>query len=450
MRHPRLAAAVLAGCTLLTVLPATVSAQGWLDRVKKKAKETIQQRADQATDSVTNAAFDKAEHVVKCVTSDKTCIKNAQAAGQAVAVVNAQGQAVSTVDSANAIAAANGATGSLATGGATAAPAAAGATAAAAPSQPPGVGAWLNYDFIPGDRVLFFDDFSGDHVGDLPTHEDITQGNATVVDINGTKYFRSATRVTMWITLPEVLPQRFTIEADFHGPHANPLDIYLGDGGKQLNLWCYQDAAGVSGSGPNGDKRSTQNAQGITDKDIVHCRFMVDGGYAKVYLNNQRLGQLNGLVFTHTNKIKVEVPSVNEEYGGALLTNFRVAEGGKPLYDALAASGRVTTHGILFATGSATIQGESTPTLAEIGQMLKAHPDLKLEIDGHTDNVGSAASNMTLSDQRAAAVKQYLANNFQIDASRLTSKGFGATKPIAANTTDDGRAQNRRVELVKI
>jgi outer membrane protein OmpA-like peptidoglycan-associated protein len=167
-------------------------------------------------------------------------------------------------------------------------------------------------------------------------------------------------------------------------------------------------------------------------------------------MNEQRLGQLNGLVFSRTQKIRVEVPTVDEEYGGALLTEIRIAEGGKPLYDALAASGRVSTHGILFATGSATIEGESTPTLKEIGDMLEAHPELKLTIEGHTDNVGSAGANQTLSEQRAAAVAQYLESSFQVDASRLATKGYGASKPVASNDTPEGRQQNRRVELVKM
>ena len=81
--------------------------------------------------------------------------------------------------------------------------------------------------------------------------------------------------------------------------------------------------------------------------------------------------------------------------------------------------------------------------------MLKAHPDLKLTIEGHTDNVGDAAANQTLSEQRAAAVAQYLETTYQIDASRLATKGYGATKPVASNDTPEGRQQNRRVELVK-
>jgi outer membrane protein OmpA-like peptidoglycan-associated protein len=396
-------------------------------------------------------------------------MERAAAAGQAVAVTDANGNAVSSADSAAAMDAAtrrlimqsrqavgtDGSAGAAAAG----APAAAGGGMAAgagggdgaAESQPPGVGVWLNYDFVPGDKVLFYDDFADDKVGDLPTHEDVTDGNVTIVDLKGEKYFRTVTSATFWINLPEVLPQRFTIEATFHGPNANPLTFTIGDDGdKSMQVWCYQSSAGVSGSGPNGDKNSHQDATGVTDNDLVHCRFMVDGGYVKSYINEQRLGQLNGLIFSRTKKIKVEVPRVSEEDGGALVTDIRIAEGGKPLYDALAASGRVSTHGILFATGSATIEGESTPTLKEIGDMLKAHPELKLTIEGHTDNVGNAAANQSLSEQRGAAVAQYPDTSYHNAARRLATKGYGASKPVASNDTPEGRQQNRRVELVKM
>jgi outer membrane protein OmpA-like peptidoglycan-associated protein len=145
--------------------------------------------------------------------------------------------------------------------------------------------------------------------------------------------------------------------------------------------------------------------------------------------------------------IVVSVPGNDDEPG--YLSNIRVAAGGKPLYDAIMADGRVATHGILFDTGSDRIRGESKPTLDMIGQMLKDHADLKLTIEGHTDNVGSAASNQTLSDKRAAAVRQFLIANYHVDAGRLASKGLGSTKPAASNDTPEGRQQNRRVELVK-
>ena len=129
-----------------------------------------------------------------------------------------------------------------------------------------------------------------------------------------------------------------------------------------------------------------------------------------------------------------------------LIGNLSINAGGKELCDALA-DGRVSTQGILFDTGSDVIKPHSTPTLEEITSMLKDHADLWLVIEGHTDNADAAAN--LLSEKRAAAVKAYIVRK-GIDASRLESKGLGATKPKVANDTAEGRQTNRRVELVKM
>lgn len=111
--------------------------------------------------------------------------------------------------------------------------------------------------------------------------------------------------------------------------------------------------------------------------------------------------------------------------------------------------GSVALHGILFDTGKATIKPESKAALAPIGELLKNDAALKLEIQGHTDNVGAAAANLKLSQDRAAAVKAYAVSTFSIAQDRLTTAGFGDTKPVGDNKTEAGRTQNRRVELVK-
>ena len=108
----------------------------------------------------------------------------------------------------------------------------------------------------------------------------------------------------------------------------------------------------------------------------------------------------------------------------------------------------MATHGILFDLNSDVIKPESTPTLKEIAAMLQEHPELSLVIEGHTDSVRAANANLALSGKRAAAVKKYLVDR-GIDADRLETKGLGATKPMANNSTAEGRQQNRRVELVK-
>jgi outer membrane protein OmpA-like peptidoglycan-associated protein len=113
-----------------------------------------------------------------------------------------------------------------------------------------------------------------------------------------------------------------------------------------------------------------------------------------------------------------------------------------------AASGTVTLHGVLFETAKTDIQPESNAVLDEVAALLKKDTPLKLKINGHTDNVGAKAANLTLSRGRAAAVKTGLVSR-GIAADRLTAEGYGDTKPVADNGTDEGRRQNRRVELVK-
>jgi outer membrane protein OmpA-like peptidoglycan-associated protein len=129
---------------------------------------------------------------------------------------------------------------------------------------------------------------------------------------------------------------------------------------------------------------------------------------------------------------------------------IRIAGGGRDLYDRLAKDGRIATQGILFATNSDRLRPESTPTLEEIGTMLKDHPELRIAIEGHTDSDGEDAYNQTLSEKRAAAVKAYLIATYGIQDSRLRTAGFGESKPVEDNATPEGKQQNRRVELVRV
>jgi OOP family OmpA-OmpF porin len=115
----------------------------------------------------------------------------------------------------------------------------------------------------------------------------------------------------------------------------------------------------------------------------------------------------------------------------------------------LMAKGSIALHNILFDTGKASLQPASSAALAPVGELLKGNAALKLEIQGHTDKVGSAPGNLKLSQDRAATVKAYLVNTFAIEGGRLTTSGLGDTKPVGDNGTEAGRAQNRRVVLVR-
>jgi OOP family OmpA-OmpF porin len=121
----------------------------------------------------------------------------------------------------------------------------------------------------------------------------------------------------------------------------------------------------------------------------------------------------------------------------------------KKMEQALEKSCRAPVYGIYFESASAAVNPASRPTLQQIAGVMQRHADWTLTIEGHTDSIGGAASNLDLSNRRAAAVKTELTSRFGVAATRLATKGYGLTRPIETNATIEGRARNRRVELVR-
>jgi outer membrane protein OmpA-like peptidoglycan-associated protein len=128
---------------------------------------------------------------------------------------------------------------------------------------------------------------------------------------------------------------------------------------------------------------------------------------------------------------------------------YPTAQAAPQIEQSLKDSGRAEIHGIYFDFGSAAIKPESEPALKEIADAIAKNPTWKLSVEGHTDNVGADAANLDLSKRRAEAVKQALVARYHVDAAKLTTAGYGATRPKEPNDTPEGRARNRRVELVR-
>ena len=428
----RLITVAVAVVATLAAAPTAAHAQSWGDRLKKRAEEAAKRatenRVDQKTTEATNAAMDKAEDTVKCAAGDKKCADDAAKAGKQVETTPAAGGG----------------------SGATAAKGAKGAKGAAASARP-GEGVWANYDFKTGDVPLFVDDFANDEVGSFPRRLEFKGGSIDLVEWQGKRWISAPGSAEFEIPLPQKLPERFTVEFDFAGGGEGTTLAF--DGKTTANDRANGVDVVVLGAS-SGEIRSNDRQAGTeygvrTDEQPVHIALQVDGKYAKLYANERRLANVPNANLGRSNKIYVRIYGWSDN-SPRMMSNFRVMAGGKKLYDALSASGRVATQGIYFDTGSDRIRPESSPTLKEIGTMLKEHPDLRLTIEGHTDNVGSAAANMTLSQQRAEAVKAALVSSYGVDADRLEAKGLGQTRPAAPNTSDEGRQQNRRVELVKM
>ena len=148
---------------------------------------------------------------------------------------------------------------------------------------------------------------------------------------------------------------------------------------------------------------------------------------------------------------------VLNDYSGSRQGNFELnileIEGMKQeisaniLLDSLQQNGSIALY-INFETGKSSIQPESQPIIDQLVEMLKTEASIKISIEGHTDNIGTAAANLVLSQNRAKAVMDAIIAK-GIDKTRLSSKRWGQGKPVADNSTDDGKARNRRVEIVK-
>jgi len=158
-----------------------------------------------------------------------------------------------------------------------------------------------------------------------------------------------------------------------------------------------------------------------------------------------------GKVVKEGNELWVEVVPFNE--GGDYYLTVVVKEAmtqdvtASSMFEALNKEGRVALY-INFDTGKSTIRPDSRPIIDQIVQMMKSNPDLNLGVEGHTDNVGDSASNITLSENRSKAVKDAIVVQ-GIEEGRMSTIGHGEDKPIVDNGTEEGRAKNRRVELVK-
>jgi OOP family OmpA-OmpF porin len=452
--------AIATSVMLLLALPVVSSAQfgGILKRRLERA----------AAHQVATEIETLMREGVRCVFNDLRCAEQAKSEGKTPVMTDANGNVITDdggkpiTDPATAAAKVGAPDPTVAPPPAQppAAPAAAAqpvaAPVAAGPAMKPGTGAWVNYDFVPGERVVFFDDFSGDNVGDFPRRFELLAGNWEVAEWNGARYLRATSNGTIGLELPETLPERFTVEFPASVQHGNayvrlstaPINHGSRDYAGSVVSMAYAQGGirPVRGQGPN---VSTRRRSGSDREAMVTLRVMADGDYMKVYLDDHRVANAPNAVFPRTNKLYFTVSSAADAHP-IMIGAVRVAAGGLDLYDRLAADGRVSTQGVLFAVNSDVIRPESSPTLKAIGDMLTAHPELKLSIEGHTDSDGDDAANLSLSQRRAASVKTFLTSTYGISGDRLTTEGYGEGRPTGDNATLEGKAQNRRVELVKL
>lgn len=334
-----------------------------------------------------------------------------------------------------------------------------------------GIKAYSKYDFVPGEKVMLFDDFASDEVGDFPAGWD-TNASGEVVTLEG-KPGRWLAFTKGGVFLPVLradLPEVFTLEFDVLASqpfnYGTSLAVILAAMGdlKQLVSWHGTDNRFTFTLNPGGASSADRRRDGEGEAAVqvqfepfaatggapVHVSVWRQKERVRVYIGGQKVWDLpKGIVPTaKLNALMFYVNEAGPDYQ-YFISNVRLAVGAPDTRNKLVTGGKWVTLGILFDTNSDRIRGESFGTLKEIAAVLKENPDLAVTIIGHTDSDGEVAANLDLSKRRAASVKNALVTEFGIDAARLETDGRGESEPADSDDTSAGKANNRRVEFVK-
>jgi len=427
---------------LLLYVPLNAQGQIKVD-LKKKLENKVNQRLNQRTDQAIDKGLDAVENDVKGG-ADKSKNEGQAAGGQdKPAANNAESSAAKE-------------------------------QAAEGTKEQEQLQSYSKYDFVPGEKVIFFDDFSQDAVGDFPVLWN-TNGSAEVVTTNlfPGKWMKFVMDQCVWTDELLKLPENYTIEYDIipigglEGPGMSGWHMRLmqaknvkawdggsapGNGGFQFrveyfgrpsyNTWFYGEEC--SPAQLSGFVQDENFKEKINQK--YHIAIWVQKTRIRVYQDQNKIIDLPRAFPAGC----VKPDRLRFETGAAMISNVRIAVGAPDMRNKLITEGKLVTYGIYFDVNKDVVKSESYGTLKEIAAVLQENPDVRVKIIGHTDADGADASNLDLSKRRGAAVRNELIKSFGIDGSRLESDGAGETQPVAPNDTPANKALNRRVEFVKL
>ncbi len=325
------------------------------------------------------------------------------------------------------------------------------------------------YDFVPGEKVIYFDDFSQDAVGDFPALWTANAaGEINTLNIAPGKWLNLNSTDGNYFYLKNInFPKNFIVEFDIvpkkpGGRIAAGLLLYgenkhvemdnnprPGNGGIMIsvekgywNTWAYKtgESALITGS-------SAVNP--VEAEKLNHVIIWVQNRRLRIYHKSAKVLDMPTNIYEGTTFNRFCFRLSRGASSGAYISNIRITDAAPDMRSKLITEGKLVSYGIYFDVNSDKVKPESYGTIKSIADVLNENAGVKIKIIGHTDADGNDAANLDLSKRRAAAVKNELVKTFGIDASVIDTDGMGETKPVAPNDTPVNKALNRRVEFIK-
>lgn len=340
-------------------------------------------------------------------------------------------------------------------------------------SGPKALEVYSKFDYVPGDKPLFFDDFANDFVGDFPAKWNTNAGGEVVtLGDSQHKWFEFISGYNIYF-IPDVpkLPEEYTIEFDLENVGLSnktssnaKLFVFLSDDDKfkegtnfvQAQIsFCQYSPIGITIENRINGKREIYSTVKADIRDEVlnmpHISIAVNKQRFRLWVNEVKYVDVPRLVAPEAviSTLKFHTNAFKDGTERLFISNLKVAEGGIDLRRKLISEGKISTNGILFDSGSANLKPESMGIIRQISQVLQQEGTMSLKIVGHTDADGADEANLNLSKDRAESVKNALVSVYNVDGSRLSTEGKGELEPVAENTSPEGKAQNRRVEFIK-
>ncbi len=333
--------------------------------------------------------------------------------------------------------------------------------------------AYSKYDFIPGQKVIFYEDFSQDNVGDFPALWN-TNGSGEIVTTNlfPGKWLQVSGEYSVWTNDILDLPDNYTIEFDIipmeeengnmagyifrlmQSEKANSFDWGAVPGKAGFSYHVEYFGRPTYRTYINSEEGSDLGLSGYLDgekyKQSLHQKYHIAMWVQKSRVRLYQ-GEIKAVDLPKAFPIAgVKMDRLRFEYGFLLVSNIRIAVGAPDTRNKLLTEGKLVTYGIYFDVNKDIVKPESYGTLKDIAAILTENPDVRVKIIGFTDADGDDAKNLDLSKRRAAAVKAELSKTFAIDESRMETDGLGEAQPVAPNDTPSNKALNRRVEFIKL